>query len=221
MLSSDKLPRETLEFLQTVVDAAGRGLLLLDRDGRIVLANSLARDLLAVTEGVQVREAIPALWSMISPVIGEEREKNEAPLYLNGLEMLAQVNPLRQDGTLAGVICVLVERTLIENMTRRMPSLTALARELDAIIDSSSDGLFVCDGEANVIRMNPASEKIHKIGSDQIVGRNMRQLIEDGFIDRSAALETSQSGKPFTLLQNKAGRKLMSISTPASVNTGV
>ena len=56
-----------------------------------------------------------------------------------------------------------------------------LAWELDAIIDSSSDGLFVCDAEANVIRMNPASE---------IVGRNMRDLIAEGFIDRSAALES-------------------------------
>ncbi len=220
MLNSHKLPQETLDFLQTVIDAAGRGLLLIDRDGRIALANSLARDLLHVQEDGPIRTTVPALWSLVSPVISGRQDRNEAPLYLNGQEVLAQVNPLHQNGELTGVICVLVERALIEDMSRRMPSLTALARELDAIIDSSSDGLFVCDGKANVIRMNPASEKIHKRDSAEIVGRNMRQLIEDGFIDRSAALETSQSGQPFTLLQNKDGRKLMSISTPVFNDSG-
>ncbi len=89
-----------------------------------------------------------------------------------------------------------------------------LAWELDAIIDSSSDGLFVCDAEANVIRMNPASEKIHNAKASEIVGRNMRDLIAEGFIDRSAALEASIRKAKVSQLQNKAGRKLISIATP-------
>lgn len=220
MSESRTLPLENTEFLQSVVDAAGRGLVLIDCDGRIILANKLARDLLDIWKNPLVSEALPALWSLVSPVINGLQEKNEAALHLNGQEMLAQINPLNRAGRLVGAICVLVERALIESMSRRLPSLTSLARELDAIIDSSSDGLFVCDGQANVIRMNPASEKIHNLRSDKIVGRNMQQLIEDGFIDRSAALETSRSGKPATLLQNKAGRKLMSIATPVFSDTG-
>jgi len=214
MSQSKKPGSESREFLQIVVDAAGRGLLLVDRQGGIMLANNLARELLNTREGVQVNEAVPALWSLMIPVVCGEKARTEAPLHLNGQELLAQVNPLYQDSQVSAVICILVERTQIENMSRLLPSMTSLARELDAIIDSSSDGLFVCDGEANVIRMNPASEKIHKISSTEIVGRNMSELIEVGFIDRSAAWETSQTGKPVTLLQNKDGRTLMSISTP-------
>ncbi|NOQ50749.1 MAG: PAS domain-containing protein [Desulfuromonadaceae bacterium] len=32
-----------------------------------------------------------------------------------------------------------------------------LTWEHDAIIDSSSDGLFVCDGKGRILRVNPAS----------------------------------------------------------------
>ncbi|MBD1400611.1 sigma 54-interacting transcriptional regulator [Pelobacter sp. M08fum] len=99
-------------------------------------------------------------------------------------------------------------------MTRRHPSFNTLSRELDTIIDSSSDGLFVCDAHAYVIRMNPASEKIHKISANAVVGRNMRALIDEGFIDRSAALEASISKERVSLLQNKGGHKLISIATP-------
>ncbi|NOQ41459.1 MAG: PAS domain S-box protein, partial [Desulfuromusa sp.] len=99
-------------------------------------------------------------------------------------------------------------------MIRQLPSFQTLSRELDTIIDSSSDGLFVCDADANVIRMNPASEKIHNLSASEIIGRNMRELIKDGFIDHSAALEASKSKQPVSLLQDKDGHKLISLATP-------
>jgi PAS domain S-box-containing protein len=89
-----------------------------------------------------------------------------------------------------------------------------LARELDAIIDSSSDGLFVCDAAGTVIRMNPASEQIHQVEAETVIGRSMYELLEEGFIDRSAALEALAQKKSVSLLQNKAGRKLISTGTP-------
>lgn len=214
MLNIQQLDPETRKFLHKVFDAAGRGLLLIGGDGCAVLANRLACKWLEIQEGTQISKELPVLWNLAAPVVGAKQAANEAPLLLNGREILAQVNPLIQGDKRTGAICVLVESRLVESMSRRLPSLTSLSRELDAIIDSSSDGLFVCDGRANVIRMNPASEKIHKISSKEIVGRNMQELIETEFIDRSAALETSRTGKPATLLQNKEGRKLMSIATP-------
>ena len=93
-------------------------------------------------------------------------------------------------------------------------------RELDAIIDSSSDGLFVCDGTGTVIRVNPASERIHKVKAGQIIGRSMVDLIEQGFIDRSAALEAIETRQTVSLLQNKDNRKLISTGTPVFNDAG-
>jgi PAS domain S-box-containing protein len=95
-----------------------------------------------------------------------------------------------------------------------------MTRELDAIIDSSSDGLFVCDAQANVIRVNPASERIHKIKAKELIGKNMVDLIQHGFIDRSAAIEASQLKKTVSLLQNKDNRKLISTGTPVFDDEG-
>ncbi|MEJ2641908.1 MAG: sigma 54-interacting transcriptional regulator [Desulfosarcinaceae bacterium] len=95
-----------------------------------------------------------------------------------------------------------------------------LARELDAIINSSSDGLFVIDAAGTVIRMNPASEKIHQVEAEAIIGRSMHELLSEGFIDRSAALEALAQKKTVSLLQNKAGRKLISTGTPVLDEAG-
>jgi len=220
MVVSVNLERETLAFLQAVLDAAGRGLLLLDPGGQVVLANALVKEWLELESADSTPDKLPALWALAAPVAEMKLSASEAPLHLNGHDLLVQVNPLRHNGQLEGVFCLIVEGSQLENMARLLPSLKTLTRELDAIIDSSSDGLFVCDGKANVIRMNPASEKIHKISAEEVVGRNMQELIEQGFIDRSAALEASRSGKPETLMQDKDGRQLMSIATPVFNDAG-
>ncbi|PLX96710.1 MAG: Fis family transcriptional regulator [Desulfuromonas sp.] len=220
MLDFHKLDVDALAFLRKIFDAAGRGLLLVDCAGRAVLVNRLARKWLNLADNTLLTTTLPALWNMANPVVSAKQASNEAPLVINNREILVQINPILQGEKRTGAVCVLVESRLVESMSRRLPSLTSLSRELDAIIDSSSDGLFVCDGAANVIRMNPASERIHQVSSGDIVGRNMSELIDAGFIDRSAALETSRTGDVVTLMQNKAGRKLMSIATPVCNDVG-
>ncbi len=89
-----------------------------------------------------------------------------------------------------------------------------LNRELNAIINSSSDGLFVCRADGQVIRVNPASERLHNIKAADVLGRNIFEMVEEGFVDRSAALEAIRSRKQVSVLQNHHGRKLMSTGTP-------
>jgi len=135
MLNLHQIDQETHKFLHKVFDAAGRGLLLVDRQGEAVMVNRLACKWLDIKEGVLIGDALPVLWGLVAPVVGAKQAANEAPLLLNGREVLAQVNPLIQGDKRTGAICVLVESRLVESMSRRLPSLTSLSRELDAIID--------------------------------------------------------------------------------------
>ncbi len=89
-----------------------------------------------------------------------------------------------------------------------------LKREQDAIINSTSDGLWICDGQANVLRINPASERLNSIRAEEVVGRNMRQLVEEGVFDRSATLEVIRTRAPVNMLQNLQGRKLVLTGIP-------
>ncbi|WP_020675187.1 sigma-54 interaction domain-containing protein [Geopsychrobacter electrodiphilus] len=95
-----------------------------------------------------------------------------------------------------------------------------LNRELNAIINSSSDGLFVCRADGTVIRINPASERMHHVRAEEMLGKNIFTLVEEGFVDRSAALEAIRSRKQVSVLQNHRGRKLMSTGTPVFDEAG-
>ncbi|MEE4253912.1 MAG: sigma 54-interacting transcriptional regulator [Desulfuromusa sp.] len=199
---------------QALVDATARIMITVDQSGAISLVSSLARERLNISPGDLLEDELPELWSYVTGILKNLQVSCDVPLQIQGQEYLAGINPIIENNITSGAACILVDSTQLDTMARSLPSFQALSRQLDTIIDSSSDGLFVCDANANVILMNPASEKIHNRPAAEIVGRNMRELIEAGFIDRSAALEASISKKRVSLLQNKDGHKLISIATP-------
>ena len=200
--------------LQALVDATARMMITVNQSGTITLLSNLARKRLNISPGDLLESKFPELWLHVRNILASTQASCDVPLQIGDQEYLASVNPIIENNFISGAACILVDSNQLDTMARSLPSFQALSRQLDTIIDSSSDGLFVCDANANVILMNPASEKIHNRSAADIVGRNMRELIDAGFIDRSAALEASISKKRVSLLQNKEGHKLISIATP-------
>jgi PAS domain S-box-containing protein len=103
---------------------------------------------------------------------------------------------------------------------RRLVEYAQLAREQDAIINSTSDGLWICDGGANVLRVNPASERINNIRAADVVGRNMRDLVKEGLFDRSVTLEVLRTRAPVNMLQTRGARKLILTGVPVLDDAG-
>lgn len=97
-----------------------------------------------------------------------------------------------------------------------------LTWEHDAIIDSSSDGLFVCDGHGRILRVNPASQRINNATADRLVGRDYLDAAREGLVILpSAALEAIRTRSVVSLLQeNRFGRKLISTATPVFDDAG-
>ena len=86
---------------------------------------------------------------------------------------------------------------------------------LDGIIESSFDGLWINDGEGRVLRVNKASEKIDEIKASEVVGRNVRDLINEGLFDKSVTLEVLEKKTTVTLLQKvRSGKKILVTGTP-------
>lgn len=76
---------------------------------------------------------------------------------------------------------------------------------LDAIMDSSYDGLFVMDGKGNPVQVNKAFERITGIKADTLLNRDIDELIKEGIFSRSACREALQRKETVTIrsrLQN-------------------
>ncbi|MDT8443266.1 MAG: sigma 54-interacting transcriptional regulator [Desulfuromonadales bacterium] len=221
-MTKQDIPVNLQAVAPMILDALSVPLLACDAHERIVFVNPAAEDQLNVKAGMLLTEQLPKL----AEAVGNFRRgaSNNPPLTIlrgSSAPYLALLSMVKDPDGQTLTLCLLPPAPSMPDSDRRMLDFEALTLELQAIIDSSSDGLFVCDGEANVIRVNPASERIHKRLATEMVGRNMRELIPEGFIDRSAALEASVQKKVVSLLQNMPnGRKLISIGTPVFDQNG-
>lgn len=90
-----------------------------------------------------------------------------------------------------------------------------LKDNLEAVIESSYDGIFITDGNANAIYVNKAYEKIADVKRENILGRNMVDLVKTNIISQSATLIVLKEKKVTTLCQTfKTGKSAMVTSTP-------
>ena len=197
-------------------------LLACDLQGRIVYANPAAESQLNAVAGVMLADPLPKLAEAVGSF---SRSAGPSPPMTitrgTGAPYLALLSTVKPADGQTLTLCLLPPAPSPPESDQRMQDFEALTLELHAIIDSSSDGLFVCDANANVIRVNPASERIHQRPAAEMVGRNMRDLIDEGFIDRSAALEASIEKKSVSQLQNlPGGGKLISVATPVFDHSG-
>jgi PAS domain S-box-containing protein len=91
----------------------------------------------------------------------------------------------------------------------------SIATLCDAIISSSYDGLWICDGEGKVIKINSASEKLNGIQAEQVLGRKMGDLVTEGLIDRSVTLEVFKAHTTITIIQKlKNGKQILVTGNP-------
>jgi PAS domain S-box-containing protein len=89
------------------------------------------------------------------------------------------------------------------------------AFDLEAIIDNTYDGLYITDGNANTLMINQAYERITGIRRDEVMSKNMRELVASGVFDRSVSLEVIAKKKPITIIQElRSGKKILVTGNP-------
>ncbi|MCB2291753.1 sigma 54-interacting transcriptional regulator [Clostridium sp. CS001] len=87
--------------------------------------------------------------------------------------------------------------------------------ELNSAIENSFDGIFITDGEANVLKINKAYEKITGFKREDMLGKNMKEFVEKKIISQSATLFVLKSKKTETIVQEfPSGKKVMSSGSP-------
>jgi len=71
-----------------------------------------------------------------------------------------------------------------------------LQLQFDALFQHSTHGIWILDGAGVVIKVNPAGAKLIGVEVEDVIGKNIAQLAENGVIDQATTphvLETKQS----------------------------
>ncbi len=77
----------------------------------------------------------------------------------------------------------------------------------ESIMTHSKDGLFVVDKEGTVVMVNRATEKMFEFRKTDVLGRNVRDLVKEGFYEPSVSLKVIRRKKAVSLIQTTRYRK--------------
>ncbi len=200
--------------LMTILDSVHNGILSVDRRGDIRVFNRAAERLLGKSAeavlGKNAKACFPATRILETLKTGEA--KHAVRVNINNKTLISNHAPIIKDGEIIGAVAVFQDITELEEISRELEYTKELNAELDAIFESSYDGLFVTDGNGVVIRLNKALERTTGLKGEEMLGKHMKELVEDGYFSDSVTLKVIEKKEPVTLLEKTGAGKIILVT---------
>lgn len=100
-------------------------------------------------------------------------------------------------------------------MIETKSSIQSNSYALQEVMDNSYDSIFVTDAAGNILMVNPTAERLLNLPSPKMVGKNIRELVEQGYWDKSIALEAIEKKTTVTgIIKTRDGVNLICTSRP-------
>jgi len=209
-----------------ILDASSHGLIATDCRGQIVYANAQVEQLFdlspAELTGAPLGRVLANAGELVQVSLQSGKPQLGRLVQGESGDLLLNITLIRKGGSITGALCSFQRMEQLEVSARKLESYKHLNRQLNAIFQSSSDGIWVCDGEARVINVNEASERLNGIKANDVIGRKVEEILAEGWFDRSVTLEVLETKRQVSIIQDlkRTGKILLVTGTPVFDETG-
>ncbi|MFH0786733.1 MAG: PAS domain S-box protein, partial [Pseudomonadota bacterium] len=208
-----------LKQLRPLFDMAYNGIVIVDQKGIIQIYNEAARKVLGIQEknlaGRPIETVNPGPWRDMVEIIKTGIPQLAKKIAIGDSTIIANRTPIIFKGRVRGVMSIFQDISEYERVSSELESFKRLNKELDAIIESSYDGLYITDGQSKTLRVNQAYERITGLQREELIGKRTDELVAKGFFDPSVTLEVIKGHRPKTIMQQiKGGKTVMVTGNP-------
>ncbi len=206
---------------QDIFSCLGSGIIAIDTFGVITHLNPWSEAKLALAAkdsvGRNIAEILPLFYPLARQCLTSGKLISSQHISLDQGALVVSVSPILRGSDLVGAVCNFQEPDTSELSARKSDSYQKLNCQLKTIISASSDGIWVCDGKGVIVSLNAASETLNGIRASEVIGRNIRQLLDRNVFDQSVTSKVLASGQQETIVQHieKTKRTLLCTGTPA------
>lgn len=202
--------------LEAVLNSAHNGIVVINSEGIITSFNRAAEKLTRVPRekalGRHVLDVLVPLGLM--EILQTGMSEYSQKFKVGRRTYIMNRDPVIQDGRITGAVGVFQDISEIESVSQELASVKDLNRELDSIIQSSSDGFFVTDAAGKIVRINKAFEEMSQSSSQELIGREIKNLVDNGLDIYSLVDVVLQRRQPVTVMQNKQDHSLLVTASP-------
>ncbi|RFU64872.1 sigma 54-interacting transcriptional regulator [Peribacillus glennii] len=197
--------------LEKIMDHLPFGIMVTDERGRIMFCNQATGKVLDRTAQQMQGEFINSFFSTTAifkaiktniASVSHSKTETGNPLILFEL-------PIQIDERKAGLI-VLYENKAIDQLAEHSQATIELKQELEIIMNLIGEMVTITDRKGTILRVNATCEKILGLKAQDLLGRQVNELEEQGVVDFSSTKSVIREGRKITLAQTtKSGRRLV------------
>lgn len=209
------------EKLLFILEGVHNGILAIDDDGLIIIFNAAAERIFNIKKEDIIGKHIRKLDRTMGlyKIIESGEPQFNVKHTINGYTIITNRAPIIKDGKIIGATAVFQDISEIEKLNNELQITKSSLEEIESIIESSYDGIMIADNEGKVLMVNSAWEHICGMKREEVVGERTKDLVNQGFYNKSAVETTLRTGKTSTVMlkmtsgKNK-GQKILGTGTP-------
>ncbi|MED3561105.1 sigma 54-interacting transcriptional regulator [Bacillus xiapuensis] len=214
-----KQGNKSVDLLKIMLTSIPMGMFVLDKEKRIINCNEAGLKMIKSTSDKVLN--LPAENIFSGEHIQNVFETGKTLLnhleITNGIGVLVDYSPiLNYDHEVDGIIIVVQDLPMVEEMAMEIEHIKDLNKDLNAILSSIYDEILVVNAKGELIRY---SENIindfWKVDLKELLGKNMFQLEDQGLFTPSVTRLVMERKKKVSVVQEtKNGRRILAVGNP-------
>ena len=213
-----------------ILDSISYAIVAMDTRGRVLYLNQPARDFLK-QRGRDFDSCIGGPASAILPIAtpvalaalkDPEFIHGRRRIVDKGKELFFEITPLPAGDEPLGAVISLQHPERFEEMACKLKTYQSLFKQLQAVFQSSSDGIWVTDGRGVITNVNRASMELNGLKGKSIIGRNVHDIVAEGGVDQAVSIEVMKHKRQVSLIQHikNTDRQILATGTPVFDDLG-
>ena len=202
-----------------VLDSVYNGIVAIDIQGRIILINKAAARVAGQPQEKLLGEIIENIFpeAGLREILRTEQSQPHQKMKFRHWTLLSNRSPIYDRlGCLVGAIGVFQDISELEKVSEELRAEKQFAREREAIIESSYDGIWITDGQGKTLYVNSAYQRISGIGTQEVIGRHMQELVNKGYFSDSVTLHVLRKKERVAIMHDitKTGKRVLITGNP-------
>jgi len=214
-----KMENKSVDLIKILLTSIPMGIFVLDKEKRIINCNESGLAMIKSDAGQVLSVPGDRIFS------GEHIENVYATgmtvlnhlEFANGMGVLVDYSPiLNYDNQVEGIIIVVQDLPMVEEMAMEIEYIKDLNTDLNAILSSIYDEILVVNAKGEIIRSSDTIiEGFWPVELDDLIGINILELEGQGLFTPSVTRLVMEKRKRVSVVQEtKLGRKVLAVGNP-------
>lgn len=204
--------------LKAVLESTPNGIIAVDKNHCIMFINPAAQKMLQIAPGREIGQPISSIipnsiLTQDEVLVQGRRIRNRRHMQ-DGQSYVANAAPIFEGNEIIGAVASIQPISEYESMAEELNLVKRLNRELDVVIESSYDGIFVTDGDGKLVQLNAACGRLLGMDPERVLNRNAIEVAKEHHLGDIVVKKVLETKKIYSTSYKLMGKTLAVTGNP-------